>query len=438
MPGSRVPGLRGWIHEVRYAGLILLTLACWISLSVLESPEPRFSSGPERFGSYGPPDRSADSRVVAIAQSRGIPFELETNHVFLRGTINGFGTFWFLLDSAASASLLSLKAAKALGLALSGPVRTDGAAGAAEGALVTGISLGLPGADLPNLSVPAISLDTIERHSGRSIDVILGYELFSRYVVEIDYAARSVSLFDPNKYQYNGSGEIIPLTFSEHHPHVRATIETPGQRPITDEFVIDVGSGYSVLLQRELIERQRQLQSMREAIRTQVTGVGGSIPVAVTRLSRLQIGRFTIQKPVTIYPRTREGTFAVNGKAGNIGNGILKRFKVTFDYAHSRMILEPNSEFQVRDEYDMSGMRLVTEGPNFQLVRIVDILDDSPSQAAGLKVGDLITGLDGRPIGDLGLSKLREMLKEDSRTYDLNVKRADKTLTVRLRTKRLV
>jgi len=420
-----------------WVGVRFLISAALISCLVLELPETRLSSGSESLGFQRPDNRTRYNGSVATGPSRRIPFELDGNHVILEGMVNGSGPFSFALDTGASWSAISLKLANALGLTLRGSQQAEGAGGTVEGAQAANVSLSLPGVTLPNLDVAAFSFEGLERNSGRPMDIILGYELFREYVVEIDYAARFINVFDPDSYEYRGDGEIVPIAFHENLPHVQASIEAPGKNPITDEFVIDVGSGYPVSLQRSLIDKH-QLRLGRETIETQVTGAGGSIPVAIGRLSRLRLGRFSIQAPITMYPRTRRGVFALSGVGGNIGNGVLRRFKVTFDYARKRMILEPNSQFYTNDEYDMSGARLVAEGPKLKDFRVAEILDRSPAKDAGLRVGDLMLELDGRPASDLGISRLRELFKQDGRAYDLKVKRGEMMVRIKLRTRRLV
>jgi hypothetical protein len=51
----------------------------------------------------------------------------------------------------------------------------------------------------------------------------------------------------------------------------------------------------------------------------------------------------------------------VEGDGGLIGEEILRRFKVIFDFSHHRMILEPNSHLKDADEEDMSGIALTPE-----------------------------------------------------------------------------
>ena len=375
---------------------------------------------------------------VSGLDSREIPFEFDSNHVFLQGTVNSSGPLWFTLDTGASGTLIATKRAQALGLNLRGGIRTEGAGGTVESFLVSDVSLGLPGASLPDLDITAVSLDGLESNFGRPVDLILGSELFRRYVVEIDYAAKVLRLYEPGSYQYHGTGEVLPITLHENHPFVRASIETAGAKAIPNEFVIDVGSGFCVLLQRNFIEAHRELQSLREVLKTDVAGIGGSVPVAISRLGRLRLGRVSILAPVTIFPRTSKGSFALKPMAGNIGNEILRRFKVTFDYSRLRMILEPNNDFDEPNDYDMSGISLVAERPTFRVFRIERILENSPATDAGLRVGDSIVELDRRPVADLGLGKLRKMFKQPGRVYDLTVQRGGNAFNVKLKLRRLI
>jgi hypothetical protein len=372
------------------------------------------------------------------AESQGIPFQLDVNHIFVQGMVNGSGPLWISLDTGASGSLIAINRALSLGLNFQGQMHTQGAGGVVESALVTGVSLKLPGVYLSNLAMAAVSLDGLDARSGRHIDVILGSEFFNRYVVEIDYAARLIRTYEPRSYQYRGAGEVVPLTFHENHPYIRASLEASGEKPFMDEFVIDMGSGFSVLLPRGFIDKHRELQAIQEAVKTEVTSIGGPVPVSVGRLTRLRIGRLSVQSPVTVFARTSRGIFAVDGKAGNLGNEILRRFKVTFDYSRRQMILEPTSALDEPDEFDMSGLSLLAEGPNLRVYRVGGVIADSPAAEAGIQVGDSIIDLNGTPIADLGMGKLRQLFKRPGSSYTLKIQRGGQPLTVKLKLRRLV
>ena len=95
--------------------------------------------------------------------------------------------------------------------------------------------------------------------------------------------------------------------------------------------------------------------------------------------------------------------------AGNIGGGILRRFTLTFDYAHQLLYLEPNADFGEPDVYDRSGLSLTRDGANAFVVE--DIVAGSPAARAGLAVGDRITAIDGVKASGLGITELRQRLR---------------------------
>jgi hypothetical protein len=291
--------------------------------------------------------------------------------------------------------------------------------------------------EIKNLSVMAIALDSIEATAGRSMDVIIGAELFQRYVVEVDYAARLITLYDPQQYVYNGTGESLPLKFTYNHPYVTGRVDVPGLEPIEGDFVIDAGSGFGLTFTPQFAREHRLLEKMSRTIQTKARGVGGEFSLTIGRVETLELGRFKLKEPTMAIPQT-SGFIAKEGAAGNIGGLVLRRFKVIFDYPHRRMILEPNKSFDDRFEFDMSGVALISESPDFKLVKINRLLEGSPGQEIGLKAGDVLLEVDGRAAQEYTLHTLREMFKKEGKTYTLKVRRGDENLQFKLKTRRLI
>jgi C-terminal processing protease CtpA/Prc len=90
---------------------------------------------------------------------------------------------------------------------------------------------------------------------------------------------------------------------------------------------------------------------------------------------------------------------------------LLKRFDVTFDYDHQIMYLKTLSR-QPTDVgvFDRAGAWLNLSNAGF---KVMDLTAAGPAQAAGLKVGDEITAVDGVPASQIGLPDLRRRLRND-------------------------
>ncbi|HYO92108.1 MAG TPA: aspartyl protease family protein, partial [Pyrinomonadaceae bacterium] len=377
---------------------------------------------------------------TAQAQSSRVsrfPMEMNGNHVLLQGRVNGSAPLWFTLDTGAAASVINMRRARELGLPLSGTGRAQGAGGTAESGRLNGITFSLEGVEIKNLNVMALALDSIEATAGRSMDVIIGAELFHRYVVEVDYESRFITLYDPKQFVYDGDGESLPLKLDQNHPYVSARVALPGLEPIEGEFVIDAGSGFGITFNPAFVKERKLVERVPNTIQSKARGVGGEFALTIGRIESLSFGRYRLDKPTAAFPQTG-GFISKKGSVGNIGGLILRRFKVIFDYSRKRMILEPNKSFGNPFEFDMSGLALITDVPQFKIIRVNRVLENSPAAEAGLKVEDVILEFDGRAASEFTLHALRDLLKKEGKTYSLKIKRGEETLQVKIKTRRLL
>lgn len=365
------------------------------------------------------------------------PFDEDEGHILVRGEIEGSGPLWLILDTGASGSLIDAAQARSLGLKLEDAFPVTGAAGVVDAFAVSGASIRLPGVELRNQELTALPLDFLASGKGRPVAALLGADVFRRFVVEIDYAAERLRLHDPARYVPQG-GEVLPLTLIDDQPYVKAQLVLPGGRTVDGDFAVDTGSGFTLMLAAPFAAEGKVVESMARTIGAKAQGVGGEILLSIGRLEGVRLGRFLIPAPVAVLPQSFGGQVAGHGKAGHIGAGLLRRFRVTFDYPHGRMILEPNAAFGAPDEYDMSGVSLKAEGTAFDHIRVARVMDLSPAAEAGLKREDLIVSVDGRPAGTMGLAALRGLFRTPGREVRLGIERRGEAMSMLLVTRRLI
>jgi S1-C subfamily serine protease len=106
----------------------------------------------------------------------------------------------------------------------------------------------------------------------------------------------------------------------------------------------------------------------------------------------------------------KKGAFASASYQGNIGGGVLKRFVVTFDYGHQVMYLKPLPQ-PVADvgSFDRSGMWINAVDQGMQ---VMDVTANGPAQEAGIRVGDVITQVDGKPATSIPVYELRRQWRD--------------------------
>ena len=405
----------------------LLTLAALVALCAIgRAQETKSATAAKAEGAQA-------TKQSLVAR---VPFEMNGNSLYLQVRINGSEPRWFVLDTGAGVTVLNDTTVRSLGLKAGRGGTLRGAGGVAQSVGVRGLTLDVGGAVVADVNVAALPLAQLENAAGRAIDGILGVDFFRRYVVEIDYETRLLTAYDPAAYSYAGRGETLPLTFRDNHPHLRAQVKLPGRPPLEGDFVIDAGSSMQLTMLPSFTEKNGLRESVPAAFTAYARGVGGEFALPVARAESIRIGGFTLERPVTAFPTA--GTFGADGIAGNIGTAILRRFKVVFDYSRKRVHLEPAKNYSDPFEFDMSGLGLASEGPSFTVFKVTRVMPGTPAAEAGLMQGDELVSIGGRPAADFKLAALREMLRQPDRRHELKVRRGPETVSVELKTRRLV
>jgi hypothetical protein len=372
-----------------------------------------------------------------------VPFEITSNKPFVQVTINGSKPRWFILDTGCSGgSVIARRCADELKLELSDPVRTHLGAGAgvAVGVATTpDVTLSLSS---DTMSVPALRvfpLDHVSPYEGRRVEGLLGEDFMRRHVVTIDYARQTLRVFDPALFQVPPGGVIIPIRIEYGLVVARGSITPNGHAPIPCRFIIDTGVRTTLVLFHPFSLAHHLLGPRGSAISGTIGGgAGGETKGDVGRLASLSIGSVTIARPTALCSRDTVGVFAGHDPDGIVGGELLRHYRVTFDYPHQRLILEPVAGGEAAFDYDMSGLFLVGEGDDFSRVTIKSVADHTPAREAGLERGDEIVAIDGRPAGGFKLDEVRGLFRKPGLEYRLDVKRGDTRLQIRLTTRRLV
>jgi hypothetical protein len=267
-------------------------------------------------------------RFESSRRSTTFPIQVQSSLVFLPVFVNGTGPHDFVLDSGASRSLLERELARRIGLQVEGSGSVSGAgAGRVPVEFAPEVELGLPRLRSFGHKLSTIDLKPLEKVVGRRVDGILGYDVFDRFVVEVDYAARTVTLSSPVAWRYQGRGTSVPLEIEKNWPFVRAELTLPGEVTVQDRFLVDSGSADAV--DHPLVAK---LDSARPT--TSGRGLGEAVPGFVGRATRFRIGGFELTDLPVACCGASEATSRL------IGGEVLRRFRVIFDYSRKRMILE--------------------------------------------------------------------------------------------------
>ena len=282
----------------------------------------------------------AEVRFDSGDSARNIPFELHNKHIYLQVRINDSGPLSLILDTGAS-STISTKRAESLGLKARGRERGFGTGeNAIEAAFIKGVTLNLPGATLSGQTIATIDLEDSLKSEGRTVDGVLGSSFFHSFVVEIDYVAKIINLYSPETYRYTGKGERVPIILDSGLISARATIKPLNRSPIRGLFVIDSGGAHALILNSPFVKRNNLLTEAQRANAVSIGGLGGSSRAVMGPVETLHIGSNRMENVNTFFSLAASGAMANKKFDGNIGNDVLRQFKVIFDYSRRTMILE--------------------------------------------------------------------------------------------------
>jgi predicted aspartyl protease len=277
-----------------------------------------------------PGAHASDRAEVVFAREDGVttlPFDDVGGLVFVRVSVERSRPLAFVLDSGAARMVIDRRVADELGLRRVGSGRIGGAGGGGVPVdYVRDVTLALAGITSRGHELATADLRPLEATVGRRVEGVLGYELFARLVVEIDYPAGEVTLRAPERYTYRGPGVELPLDLERHWPFVRGEIMLDDGSVVADRFLVDTGSSDTVDHPMVLT-----LPGRRET----TTGVGLGTPTRgyIGRAKAFRIGGFTIDSPTVACCGGTEDTSRL------IGSGVLGRFHVIFDYPRRRLIL---------------------------------------------------------------------------------------------------
>ncbi|HVU31731.1 MAG TPA: aspartyl protease family protein, partial [Sphingomicrobium sp.] len=344
-----------------------------------------FRVSPARASSnYAMPSARPGNWSIPAPGRVTVPFRLLNNHIVVDVSVNGKGPFPFVLDSGGH-SIITPATVKALGISSKGE---SASGGSGEKMVTNGYAhverIDVGGAALTDQTATTLDFSPLSVE-GIQLGGMIGLEFLERFVVRIDYGARTLTIMDPGMFreeQRRRSGTPVPFTFYEHMPQVPGTFDGRPAR-----FNIDTGSRSDVTMTSPYAERQKLRSAYPGGIEaTEGWGVGGPARSYLVRARSMKLGPVEVPAPIAGLSTAKKGAMGDANYDGNVGSGALKRFIVTFDYAHQTIYLKPASRIDGdTGHFDRTGMWLNLGSVGLE---VMDVAKGSPADIAGLKPKD--------------------------------------------------
>ena len=260
------------------------------------------------------------------------PIEIVDNRPFVEVKIKD-KTFHFVIDTGGFNSI-EKEVAEELNLTLNNKFQMPGAGEKTVDAWSTTIdSFSIGEHKFANRKFYVLPLKEIKESLKLPyLDGIIGYDFFGQMVLQLDYPNKKVSFLN----NFTGKNGVPFSIFGSHIPKI--TVEIDG---IKSEFVIDTGDRSNLTLAQtfstEVFAKNQYVLS-----ESKITGygLGGPIYAQTFELNSLKFGAAEAKKIITRIPTLKSGVFTQSGFYGSIGSGLLKNYKVTFDYQNKLFFVE--------------------------------------------------------------------------------------------------
>lgn len=349
--------------------------------------------------------------------SVSFPFEVYSNLIVIPVTINGLVKVKFILDTGAESVILTEKLYGSLlgfNYVRSIILKAPGIQDSVKTLVATGVSLELPeNLHGVNMNMLVLEEDYLRLHEnlGEEIYGILGYDLFYRFVIHLDYDRQVITLHLPATFQPPKSYSRHPITIIETKPFLETKIQQ-GNMSDTIKLMLDLGASHSVLLDVQSTQHITYPSKMLTSRLGQ--GLGGEIPGFIGRLRTLSIDTYDFENVLVSIPT--EGTYSRaikrGSRHGTIGGDILSRFKLILDYNHSCIYLKKANRFDHPFEFDMSGLTLSASGQDLDSIQVAHIRNNTPAAESGILPGDHILKINGMNLYNSNLSDIHYLLRK--------------------------
>ena len=370
-------------------------------------------------------DRKKDDRYGYHFQgkhqkSAKFDFDLHANLIVLKAQLDDSDTLRFILDTGVSSTIVTdPKRALTLGVKY---VRRVKISGAGEGdALMANVSVGhtIRIGDVIARQQTLVVLDEdvlqLSEFLGVPIHGIFGHDIFSNFVVTIDFENKKLTLTDPKKFKYKKSmGAKYPIVLTHSKPYTDAiAMVNNDQKIIPMRLVIDTGAGHALLLNAGANE---PISLPDRVMRANLgRGLNGEINGNIGRVDKIRMGSIEMKNILTSFPDSLSFSmkFMANDtrRQGSIGCELLRRFTVTLNYNEGYIIMKPlRNRLKESFEHDMSGLDVRAKGSNFNQYIINKVIEGSPADEAGLQEGDELIFVNNQNVKDMTISEIYKIL----------------------------
>jgi hypothetical protein len=360
----------------------------------------------------------AFGQVLGFALADGkkkvqIPIEVYNNLIVVPVVLNGALPLKFILDTGVRTAILTEKTfSDILNLSYSRKYSISGPGGEQiiDAYITNNVSLELPGVTGRGHALLVLGEDYLElrNYLGTDVHGILGYELFSRFIIEVDYDKKVLTLSVPSRFKKKRKYQSIPIKIEDTKPYVTTSVVLADGTQLTAKLLVDSGASHGLMLEPTSDPRIKVPDSTVSSVIGR--GLGGEITGKVGRIESIRLGTYEIENAIANFPDPNSYFDSLKlgstQRNGAIGGEVLSRFTVIFNFPKEEMYIKKNSSFKKKFHYNLSGLTIKAKGSRLNVFEVTEVRERSVADGAGVVIGDLILNINGVETKTLDLNTI--------------------------------
>ncbi|MBL6446286.1 aspartyl protease family protein [Fulvivirga sp. 29W222] len=372
-----------------------------------------------------------------------IPFEVYNNLIVVPVVLNNQIPLKFILDTGVRTTILTEKSfSDILNLTYSRKYTISGLGGErhVDAYITNNVSLSLPGVSGKGHAMLVLAEDYLElrNYLGTEVHGILGYEIFSRFIVTINYDKKVLTLTTPEHFKKRRRFQEVEMKVEDTKPYISGRIVYKTGEHLDVKLLVDTGASHGLLLDKS---SDPQITIPEKHITTSLgRGLGGLLEGEMARLKYFHLGEACWQDILATFPETNSfldslknvGTF----RNGSVGGEILSRFTVVINFPEEKLYLKKGKSFKKDFTYNLSGLVVKAIGSRLNTYEITEVRKNSVGEKAGFKKGDVLVSINSIDASRLRLSNITNFLNaRENKKLKLTVLRDGVKITQTFRLK---
>ncbi len=343
-----------------------------------------------------------------------IPIEIHNNLIIVPVILNNQLPLKFIVDTGVRTTILTEKIySDILHLAYTKKftITAPGGENLVNAYITNNVTIDMPGVHGRGHAMLVLENDYLELKNslGSEVHGILGYELFSRFVIKIDYGAKVLTLMTPQRFKPSKKYSRLPITVEDTKPYYVAELKINDTTSMSAKLLVDTGASHGLFLDTE--SSSKIVVPAKNISCTIGKGLGGLITGRIARVNCLQIGKYSIPNMISSFPDPKSyfdtlRTGSSIYRNGSIGGDVLSRFLVVFDFPREKIYIKSNGSLRKKFYYNMSGLTVKAIGETLHDFEIVEVRLNSAANRSDLRVGDKIIAVNNASTATMDLSDI--------------------------------